>query len=191
MWQLIFLFTTIMNILGIIYPFLIKFDMRFNILKLKGTMSIKFFNKLKLELKFRIKNGYVYFYFNKKEKKEKISKKNINLIFIFNLTKHLYFRQQWLSFELKSNFGYVLDSCVTATACGFIEAVSKSVLCKIKNNKKSAHIFVDAEPKYNEDICNLRMVNEIRMSVADIIYAFVYAIIYTRRNNEKSRKCRT
>ena len=58
MWYLIFLFSTIMNILTIIYPFLISFDVRFNILRLKGSVTIKIFNKIKLEFKIRIKNGY-------------------------------------------------------------------------------------------------------------------------------------
>ena len=191
MWQLVFLFLNFMNIMSFIYPFLIKLDVRFNILKLKGLASIKIFNKIKLELKFRVKNGYIYIYINNKERKEKLSSKNFNLIFVINLFKQMYFRQQWLNFTFKSNFGFVLDSCVTATGAGYLDVVSKSVLSKIKNNKKSAHIFVDVEPKYNQDICNLRIVNEMRMSVLDIIYSIVYTIIYTRRSNEKSRKSKS
>lgn len=182
------MFFNIMNILGFIYPFLIKVDLRFNLLKLKGLASIKIFNKLKLEIKFRIKNGYLYVYFNNKERKEKISRKNINLVFIGNLIKQMYFRQQWLNFTANANFGYMLDSCVTATGCGYFDVLVKSLLGKIKNNKKTAHIFVGVEPKYNEDVCSVRIVNEVRMSFLDIIYSVIYAIIYTRRSNEKGRK---
>lgn len=179
MWHLIFSFLTFLNIWQFIYPFLIKFEIKCNVLKLKGGISVKFFNKIKLEFKFRVKNGYIYIYFNNKERKEKIDKKNINIIFIVNLIKNIYFRHQLLNCNLTSNFGFVLDSCVTATTCGFIDVAAKGILAKIKNNKKSAHIFVDVNPKYNEDIFNIRLNYEMRMSVIDIIYSFVYAIIRT------------
>lgn len=190
MWRIIFSFLTFLNIWQFVYPFLIKFEIKLNAIKLKGVFSIKFFNKLKFEIKFRIKHGYIYLYFNNKERKEQLSNKNFNVRFVINLINQMYFRQQWLNFNFKANFGFVLDSCITANACGYIDVISKSLLAKIKNNKKSAHIFTQVEPKYNEDICNLRIVNEIRMSVVDIVYSFIYTIIYTRRDNEKSRKCK-
>lgn len=188
MWRLIFLFSTILNILTIIYPFLIKLDIRLNVLKLKGNINILIFNKIKFNFKFRVKNGYIYLYFKKKEKKLKISRKNINFVFLINFLKHVNFRQQLLNFNFKSNFGYNLDSCVTATTCGAIDVFMKSILSKVKNNKKSAHIFVDVEPKYNQDIFNVRIIGEIRISIFDIIYAFIFTLIYTWRDYEKNGK---
>ena len=79
----------------------------------------------------------------------------------------------------------MLNSCTTATACGIIDVVSKSILGKIKNNKKTAHIFIDINPKYDEDIFNIRFVNVVRMSVVDIIYAFIVAILRTKINKFK------
>lgn len=187
MWRLIFSFLTFLNIWQFVYPFLIKFEIKCNVLKLKGGISIKFFNKIKLEFKFRVKNGFIYIYFNNKERKEKIDKKNINIAFVLNLINQLYFRHQLLNCNLVSNFGFVLDSMVTATTCGFIDVVSKCVLAKVKNNKKSAHIFVAVNPKYNEDIFNLRVNYEMRMSVVDIIYTLVFSIIRTIQNKIKGR----
>ena len=181
MLRAIFSFLTILNIWQFVYPFLIKFEVKLNVLRLKGVLILKFFNKLKFEIKFRIKHGYIYLYFNNKERKEQLSNKNINVRFVINLINQMYFRQQWLNFDFKSNFGYVLDSCVTANACGYIDVISKAMLSKIKNHKKSAHIFTQVEAKYNEDIFNLRIVNEIRMSLADVLFSFIYAVIYTRR----------
>lgn len=188
MWHLIFLFFNIMNILTLIYPFLIKFDLRLNVLKLKGSITILIFNKIKFNFKIRVKNGYIYLYFKKKEKKLKISRKNINFVFLITIFKQIYLRHQLLNFDFKSNFGYNPDSCVTATTCGAIDVFVKSILGKIKNNKKSAHIFVSVEPKYNEDIFNIRIVDELRMSIFDIIYTFVYSIIYVWRDYEKNGK---
>ena len=187
MWYLIFLFLTFLNIWQFIYPFLIKFDIKLNVLKLKGVFLIKLFNKFKLEFKFRIKNGYIYLYFKNKEVKEKLTDKNFNVLFILNLARQVYFRHQLLNLNIVSNFGFVLDSCATATMCGLIDVASKGVLSKIKNNKKSAHIFVEVNPKYNEDIFNLRLVYEIRMSVVDIIYTIIYTIIETIKHNIREK----
>lgn len=177
MWHLIFSFLTFLNIWQFIYPFLIKFDIRFNLIKLKGTVIFKFFNKIKFEFKIRIKHGYVYINHKNKERKEKISKKNINIAFILELVKQLYFREQFLDFIIHSNFGYVLDSCATAVGAGAIDVIGKSVLMKIKNNKKTANIFVFVEPKYNEDVFNIRVENTVRISILDIIYALIYTKI--------------
>lgn len=185
MWYLIFLFSTIMNILGLIYPFLISFDVRFNILRLKGNVTIKIFNKIKIEFNIRVKNGYVYINHRNKIRKEKISNKNINIIFIITMLKQLYFRAQFLSLDFKSNFGFVLDSCATAVVCGYIDVIGKSFLSKLKNNKKSAHIFINIEPKYNQDIFNVRLVNTIRMSVFDILYSLFYTAVNVWRRYEK------
>ena len=179
MWRLIFSFLTFLNIWQLIYPFLIKIEIKCNILKLKGGISLKFFNKIKFEFKFRVKNGYIYIYFNNKERKEKIDKKNINIVFISNLANQLYFRHQLLNCNLTSNFGFVLNSMVTATTCGLIDVFAKAIFAKVKNNKKSAHIFVDVNPKYNEDIFNIRLNYEMRMSMVDIIYTFIYTIIFS------------
>lgn len=187
MWYLIFLFIIFLIIFILIYPFLLKFEIKLNVLKLKGLLIIKLFNKIKFEIKFRIKNGYIYLYFNNKEIKEKISNKNVNIKFVLNLIKQMYFRQQYISLGIFSNFGYVLDSCVTATGSGFIDVISKCVFSKIKNNKKSAHIFVEVEPKYNEDIFNLRLINETKMSLFDGIYAFIVAKYYIWRDYGKRK----
>ncbi|MBQ8615618.1 MAG: hypothetical protein IJ415_03530 [Clostridia bacterium] len=81
----------------------------------------------------------------------------------------------------------MLDSMVTATTCGYIDVLSKCVLAKVKNNKKSAHIFVDVNPKYNEDIFNIRLIYEMRMSVVDILYTLIYTGVKTlsRKLNKK------
>ncbi len=188
MWTLIFLFLTILNILQFIYPFLVEVDIRINILKLKGVFIIKFFNKLKIKLKFRIKHGYIYIYFKKKEKKLKISQNNVSFVFIINLFREFYFREQLLSMSLSSSFGYNLDSCITATTSGYLDIIQKGILAKIKNNKKSAHIFTKIDPKYNEDIFNLRFNQIIRVSVVDIIYTLLVTLIKTWSGNEKRKR---
>ena len=199
MWRLIFSFLTFLNIWQFIYPFLIQFEIRCNILRLKGTVFVKFFNKIKLEIKFRIKNGYIYIYHKNKERKEKISNKNINIVFILNLVKQVYFRHQLLESSIISNFGYVHNSMLTANISGYVDVLSKCIMSKLKNNKKSAHIFITVNPKYNEDIFNIKFVYIMRMSAVDIIYTLASTIIKTiacklrlklGRVNEESWKSR-
>ncbi len=185
MWHLIFLFSTVMNIMGLIYPFLVSFDVKFNILRLRGNIIIKIFNKIKFEFKIRVKNGYVYINHKNKQRKEKISKTNFNLVWFLSLINQLYFREQFLNLSFCANFGFILDSRITATICGYLDVIAKSLFGSLKNNKKSSHIFVSVEPKYNVDIFNVHINNIIRISMFDLIYTLIYTIIYARGRYEK------
>lgn len=185
MWRLIFLFSTVMNILSFIYPFLVQFDIKFNILRLRGEVVIKIFNKIKFEFKIRIKHGYIYINHKTKERKEKISNKNFNFVWFLSLINQLYFREQFLDLTFMANFGIVLDARVTAVVCGYIDSIAKGAIGSLKNNKKSSHIFVQVEPKYNEDVLNMHIKNTIRISVFDLIYTFIYTFIYARGKYEK------
>lgn len=185
MLHLFFLFSTVMNILSFIYPFLVKFDVRFNVLKLKGSVRIVLFNKINIEFKVRVKNGYIYINHKAKERREKISKKNNFLKFVMSFINQLYFREQFLTFDVISNFGYKNDACTTAVSCGAIDVFTKGMLTKLKNNKKNSHILVSVEPQYNQDIFNVRVTNTIRVSIVDMLYALIYTRILTWRNYEK------
>ncbi|MFQ6752216.1 MAG: hypothetical protein ACLRFL_01440, partial [Clostridia bacterium] len=92
------------------------------------------------------------------------------------------------SLGVASNFGYRLDSCTTATVSGVLDVITLGILAKIKNNKKSAHIFTKIEPKYNDDIFNMRLEQVVRISVFDILYVLVYTIIKTWGEYEKRKR---
>ncbi len=171
-----------------VYPFLVKIDVKFNVLRLKGVFTLTLFNKLKFTFKLRIKHGYVYIYLNNKEIKAQITKRNFSFVFIVNLIKHLYFREQFLILGVNSQFGYVLDSRITAVTSGYMDVLFKGIFCKIKNNKLSSHIFVNVEPKYNEDIFNFRLTNIVRVSVVDLIYSVIVALFYAWRDYVKDKK---
>ena len=171
----------------VVFPFLVQFDIRFNILRLKGVVIIKLFNKIKFEVKIRIKHGYVYINHKNRERKEKLTDKNINIMFFLNLLNQIYFREQFLEFNVFSNFGYINNSCTTAVGCGLIDVLFKTFMGKLKNNKKTAHIFVAVEPKYNEDIFNMRVNNIIRISIFDIAYAFIVARIHVWQTFSKQK----
>ena len=186
---MIYLFFAIFLLIFIImFPFFIQFEIKINIIKLKGIIKFILFKKIKIEIKYRIKHGFLYIYYKNKEKKEQISKTNVNLIFVYNMIKETYFRQQLVNLSFHSNFGYVNNSCVSAVGSGYIDVIIKSILSKIKNNKKKSHIFIDVNPKYNEDIFSVKICSSVSMSVFDLIYAFLYAKIYSWREYERNRK---
>ena len=161
-------------------PFLIKITFTCNVVKLKGMVKIKILF-WKNEMRFRIKNGYIYIYKNGKEIKEKISSKNVNLRFLIKFMSETYMRQKLCEMEFHSSFGYNLDSFVTAKISAYIDIISKSILSKIKHNKKSANIFTQIEPKYNEDVFNIRVKSYVSNSLFDILIAFIMTKTYVRR----------
>ena len=58
-----------------------------------------------------------------------------------------------------------------------------------KDVKKSTHIFVFVEPKYNQDIFNFRLNTSVRISIFDVLYSAIFAGYYIRREeNEKKSK---
>ncbi len=187
MGYLIFLFVLLIVLMLIVYPFLISFEVKFNLLRLKGVLTLVLFGKLKLQYKLRIKNGYVYIYHNRKEKRYKLTDQDFNVVFFLNLIRQLYFRHQLLGFDLASNFGYMNDACVSAVGAGYIDILSKCVLSKVKNNKKSAHIFLNVEPKYNQDICSVKVKSSVRMSLWDLLFSLAYTLINSWRYYEKNR----
>lgn len=188
MGYLIFLFIVLILLMLIVYPFLISVEVKFNLLRLKGVFTLVLFGKIKLQYKLRVKNGYVYIYHNRKEKRFKLTDKSFNVIFFLNLVKQIYFRHQLLLFDIFTTFGYANDACVTAVGAGYFDVLGKAFFCKVQNNKKSAHIFVNVEPKYNQDICSIRAKSSIRVSVWDMLYSLAYTLIYTWRSYEKDRK---
>ncbi|MCQ2564948.1 MAG: hypothetical protein MJ152_03745, partial [Clostridia bacterium] len=96
MWRLLFLLMLVV-ILIVVYPWFVRVDVKVNVLKLKAVVHLIFLNKIVVEYKVRIKNGYVYINHKNKQRKEKLSAKNVNIIFFLNLIKEMYFRQQLLT----------------------------------------------------------------------------------------------
>lgn len=170
----------------LVMPYFISFNIKFNILKLKGKVIFRILKIFKIELNIRIKNGYVYINRKNKIQKEKISNKNIKLRFLLRFMNELYFREQLLKLNFYSNFGYINDSCVTAVGSGYIDVIAKSIIAKIKNNKKYLNILIDVKPKYNEDILNMRLNYDINISPLEMLMSLLYAAYYTWRDNEKN-----
>lgn len=169
-------------------PIPLKFELSFDILHLKGEIKIKLINFNVLKTKVYVKNGYIFIQGKKHTRKEKLSIQNPNLQFFTQLIKSLYFRQQLVYLKVLSNFGYCNDAFITAMMASFNDILAKCLLAKIKNNKKSAHIFIETLPNYNEDKLYYYFESAMTMSLFDLIFAFLGAKISQRRDYGQNKR---
>lgn len=169
-------------------PIPLKFELSFDILHLKGEIKIKLINFNVLKTKVYVKNGYIFIQGKKHTRKEKLSIQNPNLQFFTQLIKSLYFRQQLVYLKVLSNLGYCNDAFITAMMASFNDILAKCLLAKIKNNKKSAHIFIETLPNYNEDKLYYYFESAMTMSLFDLIFAFLGAKISQRRDYGQNKR---
>lgn len=182
-WYLFFVFFIIV----ISTPISLNIELYFDILRLRGEIKLKVAFFYVLKTKVYVKNGYIIIETKKHTHKEKLSIQNPNIQFASHLMKSLYFRQQLIHLKIHSNLGFSNDAFITAIMASFNDILLKCLLAKIKNNKKSAHIFIQTLPNYNEDKLYYFFESTITMSLFDIIFALVNAKISQRRDYAKKR----
>ena len=171
-WQIVLLIIIIL----LIIPIPINFNLKFNVLRLSGDVQIQVFKFINYSSHVRFRGQYIYITQNNKTRREKITSKNFNLAFVVQLSKQLYFRLilQYLSFV--SIGGYYNDAMVTALGASLIDVVSKCIYAKILHNKKSAHIFIQNEQKYNQDCLHFKVECKLNISIFDILYSVVNSL---------------
>lgn len=158
----------------VIIPIPIKVELNFNILRLSGKLFIKIFKIFNFKLSVRFRGAYVYIT-NKhgKTKREKLSSKNYDVAFVFELIKQLYFRLVFANINFTSQIGYFNSSMVTAISSASLDIISKSILSKIKHNKKSSHIFILNDAKYNQDCCSAKFETDCKICLFDVLYSLI------------------
>lgn len=171
-WQIILLIIIFL----VIIPIPIKFKLNFNILKLSGEFQLRFINFINYKIRVRFRGQYVYITRNEKARREKLTSSNFNVMFVMQLVRQLYFRIVLNSLHFVSDVGYYNDAFVTAVGTGVVDIVSKSLYAKILHNKKSAHIFIFNEAKYNRDCLNLKIEGNLSISIFDIIYSIINSL---------------
>lgn len=183
-WYLFF----VLLLIVISTPIPLKFELSFDILHLKGEIKIKLIYIYVLKTKVFVKNGYIFIQGKKHTRKEKLSIQNPNLQFFTQLIKSLYYRQQLVYLKVLSNLGYCNDAFITAMMASFNDILAKCLLAKIKNNKKSAHIFIETLPNYNEDKLYYYFESAMTMSLFDLIFVFLSAKISQRRDYGQNKR---
>ncbi|MFQ6723860.1 MAG: hypothetical protein ACLRFE_00815, partial [Clostridia bacterium] len=110
---------------------------------------------------------------NNKTRREKLTSKNFNVAFVIQFIRQLYFRMILRNLDFTSDIGYYNNAMVTAIGCGATDIVVKSLYAKILHNKKSAHIFISNEAKYNQDCLNVKIKRNMAISLIDVLYSLV------------------
>ena len=157
----------------IIIPIPIKFKVIFNILRLSGAVEISVIKFIKFKMRVRFRGAYVYITKNNKTKREKLTSKNFNIAFVVQFVRQLYFRTILENLKFVGYVGYCNDAMVTAMTSSVIDIMSKCLSARILHNKKSSHIFILNETKYNQDCLNLKIEGKINICIFDIIYSVI------------------
>lgn len=168
-WQIILLIIIFL----LIIPIPIKFKVVFNILRLSGAVEIAIFKLFKFKLRVRFRGAYVYITQNNKTRREKLTAKNFNIVFVVQIIRQLYFRTILRDLKFVGDVGYYNDAMVTAMASSAIDIVAKCLSARILHNKKSAHIFISNDTKYNQDCLNLKVEGKVNISIFDVIYSII------------------
>ena len=171
-WRIIFLIIIFL----LIVPIPIKFKIEFNVLRLSGGVEIRILKFIQFKLRVRFRGAYVYITNKGRTRREKLTSKNFNIAFIIQLIRQIYFRLILNSLKFTSEVGYYNDAMITALGSGVADIVSKCAYAKILHNKKSAHIFISNEAKYNQDCLKVKIGAEIKMSIFDILYSLVSSL---------------
>lgn len=172
MWQIIFLIIIFL----LIIPIPIKIKMLFNILNLSGGMELKILKIFSFKMRLRFRGAYVYITTKGKTKREKLTAKNFNIMFVIQLFRQIYFRLILTSLRFSSEVGYYNDAMFTALGGSLVDIIAKCVYAKILHNKKSAHIFMANEAKYNQDCLRIKIEAEIKMSIFDVLYSLINSL---------------
>ena len=168
-WQIILLIVIFL----LIIPIPIKIKTSFNVLRLSGEAFIGLLKIFKYKVRVRFRGAYVFVTTSKGTRREKLTAKNFNVAFVVQMVRQVYFRLILTSLKFVSEEGYYNDAMLTAVGCGVIDIVSKCASSRILHNKKSAHILIQNDAKYNQDCLNLKLECQIKISLFDILYSLL------------------
>ena len=168
-WYLFF----VVLILMLTFPVKTKAVFKANVLNLSSQVFVEVLGISFIKLKVKIRGNYVYVTKKKFTYKEKLTPSNVDVIFLFNFLKLLYFRLHLLELTQESEIGYSNNAMATSLGVAGIDIVSKGILTRVKNNKKSSHIFIDNYAKYNEDCLNFKLELSLCINIFDIVYSFI------------------
>ncbi len=167
-------------LIGSMFPIVLKARLEFNLLSLLGKLQIRIFKFKVIQIRVKVKNGYIYLLTKKHTGKIKITKKNFSFAFIYEFIKLIFFRTNLQSLGISSEIGYINNAMFTGILTAGVDGIYKSFLSKIKNHKKSAHIFVESTPQYQQDVFKSIISTKLSLSIFDILYTLINTLLNLR-----------
>ncbi len=187
--QTLWLLFLMVGVLIFIVPIKMKIRLSYDLLKNRGVLGfgILFF-KMRI-LSFKFKNmGLEIKSRSKKEKKEvelKIDKEEL----IYNERLLAQFRDKLkirkLTFKATLGMG---DAFKTAMVSGLLNILIVNLFIFIKNFKQTTSVKVGTKPEYNKELFRFKSQAEVSISLFDLLFCFLFALINTKRSihyNEK------
>lgn len=154
-------------------PFNTRVSLKINALNLASEVCVKIFRFNVIKIKIKIKGDYIYITKKRVTYKEKLISNNVDVIFAIKFVSQMYFRIRLNEIYEAGEYGIKNNAFHTSILCEAVDILSKSVLAKIKNNKKLAHIFVVNSAKYNEDCLNWNLMLDFSVNLIDVAYSFI------------------
>lgn len=154
-------------------PFNTRVSLKLNVLNLSGELCVQVFAIKIIKLKIKIKGNYIYITKKGITYKEKLTANNVDVVFAMKFVVNLYFRIKLNEIFEAGQYGIKDNALSTSILCSCCDLLIKSVMAKIKNNKKLSHIFVINGAKYNEDCLNFKLECDFNINIMDILYSLV------------------
>lgn len=185
MWWYLF-FVLIIFILSV--PLVYQAQIKFNVMNMSGEFSIKIWFIKLTKVKVKIKKNYIYVTKKGITYKEKLAPNNVDIIFILNLLKSLYFRGVLIRFDETAEIGYLNNAMTTAFATTATDLIIKGLLAKIKTNKKLSMITIQNTPIYDVDCINVSLNIAISINFFDMLYSLVASKINAKGTKYEKEK---
>jgi len=158
-------------------PIVVSLRLEFNMLALKGILKVRIFKFKIIDISVRVKHGNIYFTTKKHTIKLKITKQNFPVLFLFESSKLIFFRTNMQSLGASNEIGYLNSAFTNAILVATVDLITKSFFAKIKNHKKSTHIFVETTAQYQKDIFKSILSTKFCISLFDLIYSLLNAVL--------------
>ena len=183
-WQIILLIIIFLFII----PIPIKIKLNFNVLRFSGRVDVTAFKIINFKVSVRFRGQYVFVTTRKGTKREKLTAKNFNIAFVLQLIRQLYFRTIITSLNFISEEGYSINAMTTAMMSSITDIISRCVSARIIHNKKSAHIFIANDARYNEDCFRMKLECQSYISIFDTVYSLINSYVSLRGDKYERTK---
>ena len=186
-WTLIF---ALIAILIVIMPIIFRIKLSYNFLKNIGFVTIKIFKFKVIRFSFHLQDTFLVLKFEGKIKKISTLSLNISkeqIVYIDELSKQF---KDKLKFKLLSFYSRIgtNDAFSSAMISASLGQVISGFFAFIKNFKQTCTIMVDCYPVYNKQRAHFVFSSVFAISIYDLIYCFVFALIRKWRYKKSEKR---
>ena len=167
-------------ILILVSPLFLKLNVAFNVLNQTGSLSIMI-NKFRvLYYKIIIKDKKIILENDKGVEVQEFGEDDPELLFVEELIKQLKDKIKLKDLLVFYNIG-LLDAFTSAMVAGYINLILTIIFCGIKSEKPTANLNIYDTVSYNREIAEVMVLLKISISIFDILYSMLLALILSKK----------